>query len=136
MDFDSRDYDSRDETVLRRATAAGGAARIATTNETTSGTGQRPLSRDRDDEARDLGRGPGESRESPSAERGRDARDDARWAKPGARVDRDNAHLRSWNRAFNLAFFFNASQAVLISPTGTSGSIVFACAFRSFPAGQ
>src|SRR5881628_2537163 len=30
------------KTVLRRATAAGGAARIATTNETTSGTGQRP----------------------------------------------------------------------------------------------
>lgn len=79
MDFDPRDYDSRDEdrAPTRDRGGRGGSDR----DDERDDEWNRPatLSRDRDDEARDLGRGPGESRESPSAGRGRDARDDARW---------------------------------------------------------
>lgn len=79
MDFDPRDYDSRDEdrAPTRDRGGRGGSERDDERDDTLS----RPagFSRDRDDEARDLGRGPGDSRESQSAERGPDVRDDARW---------------------------------------------------------
>jgi len=79
MDFDPRNYDSRDEdrAPTRDRGGRGGSDRDDERDDDWS----RPagLSRDRDHEARDLGRGPVDSRESHSAERGRDARDDARW---------------------------------------------------------
>jgi DNA-binding MarR family transcriptional regulator len=79
MDFDPRDYDSRDEdrAPTRDRGGRGGSDRDDQRDDEWS----RPsgFSRDRDDDGRDLGRGPGDSRESHSAERGRDARDDARW---------------------------------------------------------
>ena len=77
MDFDPRDYDSRDE------------ERFNTREDTSKGTDSLDRndvwlvdvrSRDRDDDdARELGRGPGDSRESNSGEHGRDPREDARW---------------------------------------------------------
>ena len=42
--------------------------------------------------------------------------------------------LRSWKRLSTPALVFADFQAVLMSPTGVFGSIVFACDFRSFPA--
>ncbi len=42
--------------------------------------------------------------------------------------------LKSWNRLATPAFVFADTQAVLMSPIGMVGSIVLACAFRSFPA--
>ena len=77
MDFDPRDYDSRDE------------ERFNTREDTSKGTDSLDRndvwlvdvrSRDRDDDdARNLGRGPGDSRESNTGEHGRDPREDARW---------------------------------------------------------
>jgi DNA-binding MarR family transcriptional regulator len=80
MDFDPRDYDSRDDdrfAPLQDRGGHGGSDRDDERDDELS----RPaaLPRDRDEEGRDLGRGPGDSRESYSDERGRDARDDARW---------------------------------------------------------
>jgi DNA-binding MarR family transcriptional regulator len=79
MDFDPRDYDSRNEdrfAPTRDRSGGGGADRDDERDNERSQPGT--VSRDRDDEARGLGRGPGDSRESHSAERGRDARDDVR----------------------------------------------------------
>ena len=42
--------------------------------------------------------------------------------------------LRSWKRLSTPALFFAAFQAVLISPAGLVGSIVFAWELRSLPA--
>src|SRR3989442_14970676 len=79
MDFDPRDYDSRDEdrAPTRDRGGRGGSGR----DDERDDEGSRPAAfpRDRDDEGRDLGRGPGDSRESHSAKRDSDARDDARW---------------------------------------------------------
>ena len=80
MDFDPRDYDSRDDdrfAPVRDGGGRGGSDRDDERDDEWS----RPaaLPRDRDDEGRDLGRGPGDSREGHSDDRGRDARDDARW---------------------------------------------------------
>ena len=79
MDFDPRDYDSRDEdrAPTRDRGGRGGSDRDDERDDEWS----RPaaFSRDRDDEARALGRGPGDARESQSAGRGPDARDVARW---------------------------------------------------------
>ena len=79
MDFDPREFDSRDEdrAPTRDRGGRGGSDR----DDERDDEWGRPatLSRDRGDEGRDLGRGPGDTRESHSAERGRDARDDARW---------------------------------------------------------
>src|SRR6266852_32711 len=67
MDFDPRDYDSRDDDRFAFDRGRGG-----------SGNSYDDL--DREDDARDLGRGPGdESRQSNTDEHGRDPREDARW---------------------------------------------------------
>jgi hypothetical protein len=93
MDFDPRDYDSRDEdhAPTRDRGGRGGADRDDERDDEWS----RPatVSRDRDDEARDPGRGPGDSRESHSAARDRDAPDDSRW--PDRRTRRAHARYRS-----------------------------------------
>jgi hypothetical protein len=79
MDFDPRDYDSRDDD---RAPTRDRGGRGSDRHDERDDEGNRPsgFSRDRDDKARDLGRGPGGSRESHSDERDRDPRDDARWS--------------------------------------------------------
>jgi hypothetical protein len=61
------------------------------------------LARDRDDEGRDLGRGPGDSREGHPDERGRNARDDARWPERD-RDDRtrDSDRRDAFTRNLNL----------------------------------
>ena len=76
MDFDPRDYDSRDDDRLAFGHQRGG-----------RGTSHDDLDRDdrgcprrapiADDDARELGRGPGDSRQSNGD--GHDPRDDARW---------------------------------------------------------
>jgi hypothetical protein len=72
MDFDPRDFDSRDDDrcVPRDVNDV--------------------LDRKADD-AGSLGQGPGSARESDSADRGHDPRDDARW------LDRDDARDRSFD---------------------------------------
>lgn len=69
MDFDPRDYDSRDED--RAATRGRGGRGGSDRDDERDDEWSRPaaFSRDRDEEARGLGRGPGDSRESHSAER-------------------------------------------------------------------
>jgi hypothetical protein len=111
MDFDPRDHDSRDE---ERCAPDGSRAGNSDRDEYHRDADPRQpavASRDRDDgDPREPGRGPGDSRESQSDERSRDACDDARWlererdertrdteanghdttrAKTGARVDRE-----------------------------------------------
>ena len=84
MDFDPRDDDSRDEDRFAPTRDRGSRGDL----ERDAERGVEPsrpvtLSRDRDDDARDLGRGPGDSRESDSGEPGRDACDEARWPDRG-----------------------------------------------------
>jgi hypothetical protein len=78
MDFDPRDCDSRDEERFNTRGGKGGGFQGDLDRE----DDLRPpdiRSRDRDDnDARTLGRGPGDSRQSNGDERGRDPRDDAR----------------------------------------------------------
>lgn len=73
MDFDPRDYDSRDDERF--------IDRDRTASEERDDEWNRPAvgSRDRDDEAREPGRGSGDSSESKVGHEGRDHRDDARW---------------------------------------------------------
>jgi len=75
MDFDPREYDSRDDERFAPDRGRGGNSdrdgRDLDDNSRLSDV----ASRDRDDsDAREAGRGPGDSRESQSDERGRDAR--------------------------------------------------------------
>jgi hypothetical protein len=73
MDLDPRDFDSRDDERFN--------SRDTTSREFDLDDDlKRPddHNRDRDDDARTLGRGPGDSRDS-NSERGFDPRDDARW---------------------------------------------------------
>jgi hypothetical protein len=78
MDFDPRDYDSRDEERFGARES-----KSSTHDDLDRDDGPAPLearSRDRDDnDARELGRGPGDSRESNTSEHGRDPREDGRW---------------------------------------------------------
>jgi hypothetical protein len=77
MDFDPRDSDSRDE---ERSNSRGGKG--SSHDDFDHDDDLRLLdirSRDRDDDTRELGRGPGDSRQSTADEHGRDPRDDARW---------------------------------------------------------
>ena len=80
MDFDPRDDDSRDVDRFAPICDRGGRGGSHREDDRDDES-RRPatFSRDRDDEARDLGRGPGDTRESHSNERGRDGRDDTRW---------------------------------------------------------
>jgi hypothetical protein len=73
VDFDPRDYDSRDEERF---------------NADDRG-------RDRDDDARDLGRGPGDSRQSNHD--GHDSRDDARWPERERSYDPREVFIRDLN---------------------------------------
>jgi hypothetical protein len=68
-------------TILRLSCSAAGRPRVVTTNfDHLFERVPDIASRDREDaDVREPGRGPGDSRESQSDERGRDARDDARW---------------------------------------------------------
>jgi hypothetical protein len=76
MDFDPRDYDSRDEERFNTREDAGN-SHDSLDRDDVSLLDVR--SRDRDDDARELGRGPGDSRESTTGEHGREPREDARW---------------------------------------------------------
>ncbi len=78
MDFDPRDYDSRDEE--RFGTREDKSSTHDDLDRDDSPTALDARSRDRDDDdARELGRGPGDSRESNTGEHGGDPREDARW---------------------------------------------------------
>src|SRR5262245_61866526 len=74
MDFDPRDYDSRDED--RFDTGSKGTAQDDLDRDHDLRLPE-DRHRDRDDDARDLGRGPGDSRESTHQDPR--SRDDARW---------------------------------------------------------
>ena len=85
MDFDPRDYDSRDD------------ERSNTSHEFDHNDDLRlPDDSHRDDDARELGRGPGDSRESTQS--GHDSRDDARWP------ERERSHdpRETFTRGLNL----------------------------------
>src|SRR5579864_4541055 len=93
MDFDPRDYDSRDDDRF----AFGHARGKGTSHDDLDRDDHLRLpetrSRDRDDTARDLGRGPGESKQS-NGDR-HDPRDDARW--PERDRDPRDAFMRDLN---------------------------------------
>jgi len=87
MDFDPRDYDDAGQDDR------GGADRDRGSSDDRDWDDSRQpeISRhERDDDARELGRGPGDSRESTGGEPGRDPRDDVRWP-DRARDTRDRA---------------------------------------------
>src|SRR6267142_3265767 len=78
MDFDPRDYDSRDDDRFADRHRGGNGNSYDDRHEDMKLPAGR--SRDHDDNARDLGRGPGdESRQSNADKHTRDPRDDARW---------------------------------------------------------
>src|SRR5437016_12634554 len=79
MDFDPRDYDSRDDDRFAFDRHRGGSGNSYDGHDDDLKLPD-TRSRDRDDDARDLGRGPGdESRQSKTDEHGRDPRENARW---------------------------------------------------------
>jgi hypothetical protein len=85
MDFDPRDYDSRDEERFN--------SRDKSSHDFDHDDDLRlpdARHRDRDDDARELGRGPGDSRESNHP----DARDDARWPERERHYDPREAFTR------------------------------------------
>lgn len=78
MDFDPRDYDSRDE-ERQGSTPSRGSRRGSDDPERDDDSRQPEIGlRDRDDDARTAGRGPGSERQG-SDEHRRDHRGDARW---------------------------------------------------------
>ena len=75
-------------------------------------------SRDRDDDARDLGRGPGDSRQSNTDKYGHDPRDEARWLdrerdhdREGydGHPDRDQHEIEEWAREHDLPYSISRS---------------------------
>jgi DNA-binding PadR family transcriptional regulator len=101
MDFDPRDYDSRDEERSHARGRKGDSHDDVGRDEHMRLLDSR--SRDRDDDAgRTLGRGPGDSRQSNAHKHGQDPRDDARWPDrerdaPGRTVDPREPFTRSLN---------------------------------------
>ncbi len=89
MDFDPRDYDSRDE---ERFNSRDNSSHDLDHDDHLRLPDDR--GRDRDDDARGLGRGPGDSRQSNHD----DSRDDARWPER----DRDNDPREVFTRGLNL----------------------------------
>src|SRR4051812_12957156 len=76
MDFDPRDYDSRDDQRLDTERSRGGRGASAEHD----GEGHRTPHdhpKERHQDSRELGRGPGDARQSNHS--GQDSRDDARW---------------------------------------------------------
>src|SRR5438128_185731 len=92
MDFDPRDYDSRDEDRFD-----GGVKGTAHDDLDRDHDPRLPDDhhRDRDDDARELGRGPGDSRESNHG--GQDAREDGRWPERERSHDPRDAFTRGLN---------------------------------------
>jgi DNA-binding MarR family transcriptional regulator len=84
MDFDPRDYDSRDDDRSALDRHHRGMSHSYDELDR-DGHLRLPDTRDRDDDARDLGRGPGDSRQS-NDKHGHDPRDEERWP------DRDRDH--------------------------------------------
>jgi hypothetical protein len=80
MDFDPRDFDSRDDDRFAFDHHRGGGSSYDDLDRDDDLKLPASRSHDRDDDARDLGRGPGDdSRQSNTNEHGRDPREDARW---------------------------------------------------------
>ena len=94
MDFDPRDYDLRDDDRVAFGHQRGGrgASHDDLDRDDLKLPGTRGL--DRGDEARELGRGPGDSRQSNGD--GHDPRDDARWP------ERDRDPRDAFTRDLNL----------------------------------
>jgi hypothetical protein len=90
MDFDPRDYDSRDE---ERFTSRDNSSHDFDRDDDLRLPDDR--GRDRDDDARELGRGPGDSRQSNHD--GQDSRDDARWPEHERDYDPREAFTRDLN---------------------------------------
>src|SRR2546427_8702444 len=95
MDSDPRDYDSRDDDRIAFGTQRGdrGTSRDDLDRDDDLKLPE-SRSRDRDDGARDLGRGPGDSRQSSGD--GHDPRNDARWP------ERDRDPRDAFTRNLNL----------------------------------
>src|SRR5437660_1472334 len=79
MDFDPRDHDSRDDERFEIEGSRGG--RGASDEDNRDDDWRQPETRsgDRDDQARELGRGPGSDNRNDDAADGLRDRDDARW---------------------------------------------------------
>jgi hypothetical protein len=101
MDFDPRDYDSRDDDRFNTHRSKGSAHDPPDREDDL----RLPDGdcRDRDDDARTLGRGPGDSRESTAGESDRAPRDNARWLERG-RDPRDHTFYQRdvFTRDLNL----------------------------------
>src|SRR5688572_25050521 len=98
MDFDPRDYNSRDDDCLAFDRHRGGRGHSSDERDRDDDLSLPDTpSRDRDDAARELGRGPGDdSRPSNSDARTQDPRDDARWS------ERDRDPRDAFTRDLNL----------------------------------
>jgi hypothetical protein len=97
MDFDPRDYDARDDdrSALDQHRGARGNSHDDLDRDDDLRLPEAPA-RDRNDDARDLGRGPGDSRQSNAVKRGHDPRVDARWP------ERDRDPRDAFTRDLNL----------------------------------
>jgi hypothetical protein len=78
MDFDPRDIDSRDDERYGYDRERGG--RDGSDHDRDGDDWRQLDPRDRDDDSRELGRGPGDDSRRSDSERGRDSREDDRWA--------------------------------------------------------
>ncbi len=94
MDFDPRDYDSRDDDRLASSHSRGRGASHDELDHDNDLRLPETRVRDRDGTSRELGRGPGESKQSKSE--GSDPRDDARWP------ERDRDPRDTFTRDLNL----------------------------------
>jgi len=94
MDFDPRDYDSRDDDQFALGQNRGRGASHDDFDHDDDLRLPEARGRDRDDTSRDLGRGPAESKKSTSG--GQDPRDEARWP------ERDRDPRGAFTRDLNL----------------------------------
>jgi hypothetical protein len=142
MDFDPRDYDSRDDDRFAFDRGRGGSGNSYDDLDRDDGLKLPDShSRDRDDDARDLGRCPGDdSRPSNRDEHGRDPREDARWPeRDRERRDRDVDPRNVFTRDLNLPrrherqivhdardreYTLRGSESRTLATVGVSGRIV------------
>ena len=88
MDFDPRDFDSRDNDRYSADRERGSRAGSDDDRDWDDWRQPETTRRERDDDTRALGRGPGnDSRQADSGKHGHDPRDDARWPERGRELD-------------------------------------------------
>src|SRR5262249_17998529 len=94
MDSDPRDYDSRDDQRFDTERSRGGRGASSEHDGERHWTAPHGHSDSRHDDSRELGRGPGDSRQS---NHGQDSRDDARWPERERNYDPRETFTRDLN---------------------------------------